>query len=477
MVRVKAFASEPNLRRLETRLSSLMAAFAFLASGCDGAVPPLDAAEQLPGGDTTNSLLSGNLAYSRPFENASRDDSDAFYSGNSFFTNPWVEGVSSTSARDGLGPLFNSRSCTGCHSRDGRGRPPLAGETVTGLLFRLSTGENSIESGPVPIPEYGGQLQPLAVDGVAPEGRVTIDYEIEERTYSDGETVELQRPRYTLVLDGFGAPTGDVAFSPRVAPSMIGMGLLENILESDVLALADPDDTDGDGISGRTQMTFSDARDSMQLGRFGWKAEKPTVRDQSAGAFAGDMGLTSGLVPRDDCTESQQSCLDSQSQVEAEVSDRVLDRVVTYSSMLAPPARPQYDTPELLEGRRHFYEVGCQSCHIPSFRTGTDHEISAVNDQLIWPYTDLLLHDMGEDLADHRPTWAADGLEWRTPPLWGLHALRAVNNHEQLLHDGRADGVEEAILWHGGEATQSREQFEALTANARAELVSFVESL
>lgn len=448
----------------------------FGGAGCGVAVPELSPAEQRPGGDATNTLLSGNLAYSRPFENAERADADAFFSGNSFFTSPWVEGVSSTSARDGLGPLFNARACAGCHQRDGRGRPPEPGESVTGMLFRLSTGALDATGAPQALEHYGGQLQPLSVDEAMAEGEVAIAYDEETFTYPDGERATLLRPRYEVTLSGYG-PEDSFAFSPRVAPAMIGMALLENIPADRLQSLADPDDDDGDGVSGRLQNVFSERLQRMAIGRFGWKAEKATVADQTAGAFAGDMGLTSPLSLVDDCTSSQAACLEAQSQTEPEVSERVLSRVIMYSSILAPPAREIWDTEELVAGRRRFYEVGCASCHVPSHVTGPAHAISAANNQRIWPYTDLLLHDMGDDLSDQRPTWSATGNEWRTPPLWGLHALEAVNGHNRLLHDGRARGVEEAILWHGGEGESAKEAFARLPQSERVSLVRFVESL
>ncbi len=458
------------------RLLLSWALAAGLGAGCLPGVPELDESEWLPGGDATNTFTLGNLAYSQPYENADRDDEDAFYSGNSFFTSAWVQGVSSTSARDGLGPLFNARSCAACHLRDGRGRPPVGDEEVTGFLVRLSTGRTTTHGAPEAHAVYGGQLQNLAAGDVPAEGTVTIEYENQPFAYADGQRVVLKAPRYELAFTGYGDVDEPVAMSPRVAPAVIGLALLEAIPEAQLEQWADPDDEDGDGISGRVARVWSAEHGEMQVGRFGWKAEQPSVRDQNAGAFAGDMGLTSYVRPGDDCTSAQGPCLEAQSEDEPDVSDHVFNRVATYASLCAPPARETWSSEEILEGRRHFYEVGCTGCHVPQVTTGA-HDISAAQDQRIWPYTDLLLHDMGDDLSDHRPTFSASGNEWRTPPLWGLSALPGVNGHMRLLHDGRADGVEEAILWHGGEARAARDNFAQLTAEQRARLVSFVESL
>jgi CxxC motif-containing protein (DUF1111 family) len=255
------------------------------------------------------------------------------------------------------------------------------------------------------------------------------------------------------------------------------LGLLEAIAEEQLLELSDPDDVNGDGISGRINRVWDVSAQTEAVGRFGWKAEQPSVRQQSAGAFLGDIGVTSSLFPNAECTAAQLDCQQAPSGGEPELSDRLLDRVERYSQLLAVPARLRYVEPGVLRGKEQFDQLGCAACHVPSHQTSPDAELEEVANQRIWPYTDLLLHDMGEDLSDHRPSFAAQGNEWRTPPLWGIGSYPAVNGHDRLLHDGRARGVAEAILWHGGEAESSKQGFLEASRSAREDLVEFVESL
>jgi CxxC motif-containing protein (DUF1111 family) len=265
---------------------------------------------------------------------------------------------------------------------------------------------------------------------------------------------------------------------------MIGLGLLEAIPESAIRANADPEDVDGDGISGRAQEVWSIADDAVRLGRFGWKAGSPTVAQQSAEASAGDMGLSTSLVrlPSGDCTDAQSVCRNapngnSPGLEDPELSDQLFDLLVFYAQNLAVPGRPDAKDARVLQGKAKFNEIGCSSCHVPSFTTGQVKGQPHLSGQRIWPYTDLLLHDMGEGLADHRPEGVANGLEWRTPPLWGIGATEAVSGHTYFLHDGRARNVEEAILWHGGEAQAARDAYAGLDKADRDALLAFVNSL
>ena len=285
-------------------------------------------------------------------------------------------------------------------------------------------------------------------------------------------------PAYTFVDLAFGELADDVLISARVAPHMVGLGLLEAIPEAALLELADPDDADGDGISGRINRVWDVASETHVVGRFGWKAEQPSVRQQVAGAFLGDMGITTPVFGSQDCTAAQTDCLAARDGGEGgpEIDPETFDKVVIYSSLLAVPGRRLADDAEVLRGKALFGEMGCAGCHTPSHRTGP-HPLPEVSDQLIWPYTDLLLHDMGPELSDGRPVFDAEGSEWRTPPLWGIGLFEAVNDHQQLLHDGRARGVAEAILWHGGEAEAAREAFRTATVAERDAVVRFVNSL
>jgi CxxC motif-containing protein (DUF1111 family) len=412
-----------------------------------------------------------------PAENATAEHESAFFSGNSFFNDNWVEAPSSTTARDGLGPLFNARSCGSCHFKDGRGRPPLGpDEGFVGLLLRLSVPGGGEHGEPTPEPTYGGQLQPYSIGGIPPEGRPSVTYEPIPGTYADGEPYELLRPSYAITELSSGPMQDDTELSPRVAPAMIGLGLLEAIPLARLEQLADPDDADGDGISGRINRVWDVRAGDLAAGRFGWKAEQPTVLQQSAGAFNGDIGITSSLFLAGDCTKAE-PCNDATNGGEPEIDDALLERVGIYSRLLAVPFRTRWKGGELEAGRALFHQTGCASCHAPSHTTGDYAELPELENQRIWPYTDLLLHDLGDALGDARPSFAAEGNEWRTPPLWGLRLYPIVNDHDRLLHDGRARGVAEAILWHGGEAEASREAFRNLNGDERALLIGFVESL
>lgn len=453
------------------------AAFALACGQPEVSGSQPDPAERLPGGETTNTLLLGSNAFTRPASNITPEHEADFHTGNSFFSQAWVQAPASTEARDGLGPLFNARACSACHFKDGRGSPPLEeDEEFLGILLRLSV--PGAESGEAPLedPDYGGQLQPFAIDGVEPEGKPRVTYEERVERYADGEEYTLLSPNFEVLEPAYGALANDLLISARVAPVVIGLGLLEAIPEDRLRELADPDDADGDGISGRPNRVPDVVTGEISVGRFGWKAEQPSVKQQAAGAFLGDMGITTSLFSQQDCTEAQVECEGAIAGGEPEITDELLDKVVLYSALLAVPVRSAWDEPEVLEGRKLFGAIGCDGCHVPRHVT-RDHELQELSGQVIFPYTDLLLHDMGRGLSDERPSFDAEGSEWRTPPLWGLGRLRDVNGHDRLLHDGRARGVAEAVLWHGGEAESSREAFRTLSRAERDALIRFVESL
>ena len=434
-----------------------------------------------PGGATTTQFQDEN-AFSQPATNLDFEGRMNFSIGNSFFRNPWVAAPATTDARDGLGPLFNTNSCQGCHIKDGRGHPPLPGQAqAVSTLIRLSipeSEENSrgISEGVVAEPTYGDQLQDFSVAGVEPEARINWDYEYSEVTLANGRVVELRKPIIELSHFAYGPMHPDTLYSARVAPAMIGLGLLEAIPEENILAIADPSDTNEDGISGRPNRVWDAVAEQLTLGRFGWKASKPTVEQQSAGAFFGDLGITSKFSPSESCMPAQQGCLQAPNGGNPELSDEILEMVSFYSSTLAVPARPNANQPEVLAGQDVFMEVGCDSCHTPSWQTGEGSN-PALSNQTIYPYTDLLLHDMGEGLADQRADFEATGSEWRTPPLWGLGSYQVVNGHTQFLHDGRARNALEAILWHGGEASAAKDKVVNLSEDKLNSLLHFLDSL
>lgn len=446
-----------------------------LGTACDDGPAP-EPGEELAGGDTTVFDATPN-AFSLSARNMSFERRQRFVVGNSFFNKNWVTAPASTDGRDGLGPTFNARSCSTCHFRDGRGRPPAADEPFTALLLRLSLPGADPLGGPLGVPLYGDQLQPFAIEGVPGEAVPKVRYTERPGAFADGEPYSLRAPTYTFDQPAFGPLPPDLLVSPRVAPAMIGLGLLEAIPEADLLAREDPDDRDGDGISGRANRVWDVAAGAPAVGRFGWKANQPSVRQQTAGAFHGDMGITSSLFPEENCPMGQAACLAAPTGGAPEIADDLLADVVLYSETLAVPARRDVGDPTVLRGRQLFHDAGCADCHVPRHVTAADAALPEVRGQTIWPYTDLLLHDLGDGLADGRPDFAADGREWRTPPLWGIGLVDTVNGHTEFLHDGRARSLLEAILWHGGEAEAAQQAVVALPKPDREALLVFLESL
>ncbi len=450
-----------------------------------GELAPADLTAIASGGETTAFNTTRN-AFSLPLRNLSTTERRTFQVGDSFFTQNWVSAPASTTARDGLGPTFNAQSCSSCHARDGRARPPLdANDPERGLLLQLSLPEefrsryapDQPPGSPIPEPVYGTQLQDRAIQGQLAEGALRVRYTEVQGVYGDGEPYTLLQPTYEAVDLAFGPLHDAVLTSPRIAPTVFGAGLLEAIAEADIRAGADPDDAEGDGVSGRTNNVWDEATGTFSLGRFGWKASTPSVRQQAAAAFHADIGITSSLFAAENCPPAQAACAGAPTGADAagevEIPDDRLDKVAFYNRTLAPPAAREPSEHE--RGAALFLAAGCHSCHTPSFETGP-HPIAALSGQTIWPYTDLLLHDMGEGLADGRPVFDASGSEWRTPPLWGIGLLVTVSGHTRLLHDGRARGVAEAVLWHGGEANGAREAFRELSAEERQALIDFIRS-
>ena len=437
--------------------------------------------ERRSGGAATSFATPNRDAFSHPSANMSFERRLDFEVGDGVFVKIWVSSPSSTRSSDGLGPLFNARSCQSCHVKDGRGRPPAPGDLATSMVLRLAAGPD----GQQPDPVYGSQLQNRSVQGVPAEGRMTVEWEEIPVLLAGGSTVSLRRPRYGVTDPGYGPPAPDLRVSPRTAPAMIGVGLLEAVPENDILALADPDDRNGDGISGRPNRVWSDEHERLMLGRFGWKAGQPTVVQQAAAAFHNDIGISTPLypIPHGDCTDAQTACLDAPHGdgdnhiAGAEAREVLFDVLTFYARNLAVPARRDVDDPEVLHGKRLFYEAGCTACHTPKFVTRRDSLGPEQSFQLIWPYTDLLLHDMGPGLSDDKPEGEATGREWRTAPLWGIGLTHTVNGHRLFLHDGRARGLLEAVLWHGGEAENAKRTVVRMTDGEREALLAFLRSL
>ncbi|WP_428467558.1 di-heme oxidoredictase family protein [Photobacterium minamisatsumaniensis] len=436
------------------------------------------------GGNTTV-RKSGPNAFSLPAANLPLSKRLDFSVGNSFFRNPWVQAPATTDARDGLGPLFNTNGCQNCHIKDGRGHPPESGDSnAVSMLVRLSipavTDEQKraiITDGVIPDPIYGGQLQDFALSGAKPEGQIAITYQELAVTFADGEVVMLRKPTLKITDLNYGPIHPDAMMSARVAPPMIGLGLLEQIPEETLIEMASHQLTEGKGVTGKINKVWDVEQQKLVAGRFGWKAGQPNLMQQNAAAFNGDLGLTSHLFPVENCTSMQTICQELPNGGDIEVSQNVLTFVEFYSRHLAVPARRNIDDPQVQKGEVLFEDVGCKSCHQTQLKTAANTALPALSEQLINPYTDLLLHDMGEGLADDRGEYLANGREWRTAPLWGLGYTKEVNGHTTLLHDGRARTVMEAVLWHGGEAQPSRDKVLALSKDNRDALIAFLGSL
>ena len=461
----------PRAQRTAFGASGLLALTLLAAclSRPDAEAPPLRAPLELD--DATVN------AFSLPLPGLAAAERKSFFVGNSFFNQNWVSAPSSIKSRDGLGPLFNARSCSACHFKDGRGRPPEAGELPQSMLVRISRPGRGEHGAPVPDSHYGDQLQGEAIGGVRREAEVRVRYRELAGAFADGEPYSLRAPELTLDALGHGPLADGLMTSARVAPALVGLGLLEAVPEAALRQREDPDDRDGDGVSGRASHVPSTAHARVELGRFGWKAEQPSVLDQTAAAFVGDMGITSALLPNENHTAWQKDCLERASGGTPELTAQVLESVVLYVRTLAVPSRRAPGEPDVQRGERLFEQLGCVACHAPSLTTSKTAEPVELAERTIHPYTDLLLHDLGEPLSDHRPSFSADGAEWRTAPLWGIGLLERVNGHSFLLHDGRARGLREAILWHGGEAEKAKRAFVRLSQRDRAALLAFLESL
>ncbi|MFN8247660.1 MAG: di-heme oxidoredictase family protein [Ferruginibacter sp.] len=372
----------------------------------------------------------------------------------------------------GLGPVFSNVSCISCHHNDGKGNP-TAGLVNSSLLMRLSIPGVDEHGGPLPVYGFGGQLQDVSVFGQVPEAKVNITYTEQTITFPDGSVAQLRNPTYNLVNPYLPLPA-NLLTSPRMAPPFFGLGLLQNIPESTMLALADEQDTNADGISGRVNHVWDPSLHKMMLGRFGLKANTATILTQVAAAYNQDMGITNYLFPKESCFGQLQA--DAYSD-DPELPDSILNAAAFYIKTLAVPARRNVTDAEILQGERIFNQINCSGCHIPTLQTGVEVNFPALSNQRIHPYTDLLLHDMGPGLADNRPDFTASGTEWKTPALWGIGLFERTNGTPFYLHDGRARTIQEAILWHGGEAATARTAFYNLSTHDRNALIKFIRSL
>jgi CxxC motif-containing protein (DUF1111 family) len=430
---------------------------------------PFQRAHTALSGGATTVFDATATAFGHPAPNLSGANAELHETGDEEFSAVFVPAPAAENA--GLGPVFDNVSCEACHLGDGRGRPPEDGVSFSSLLFRSSVAGFGGHGGPKSVPGFGGQLQLRANAGMTPEVRALVSYVESKGTFADGTEYRLQVPQYTLT-GGYLALPAAFLFSPRVAPAVFGLGLLEAVPEEEIREMAYQRERHN-GISGRPNYVWDERRQRRAIGRFGWKANAPNLVQQTAGAYNGDMGVTSSLFPAESCEGQYPDCAPHA----PEVSDETVAAVAFYTRTLGVPARRNLDDPKTQQGERLFDAMGCDGCHAPTLRTGVLRGIPEVSNQTIHPYTDLLLHDMGPALADGRPDFLASGSEWRTAPLWGIGLVSTVNGHTNFMHDGRARSLLEAVLWHGGEAKEARDRVLRLSAPQREALVAFLGSL
>ena len=466
---------------LRVRLSACLLAFSVAAalSSCsksEGEPTQASAADDPNAGGAATVQSAGSNAYSLPAPNLKVTSLQQHIAGDAKFEQRFVTGIAAVGG--GLGPLFINANCTACHVRDGRGAAPLNATDPVQMLFRLSLPGQDAHGGPLPAPDFGDQLQNRAIVGTDPEGQLSISYVEQLRTLVDGLAVSLRQPTYSITAPYMTLPAG-LLISPRVAPPVFGLGLLESVAEADILALADENDANGDGISGRPNYVWDVAAQATRLGRFGWKANQPNLRQQTAAAYNGDMGITTSLFPLEPAAgQSQAGNVPPGTTPATDLPDADLAKTTFYMQTLGVPARRDVATDQVKAGKALFITAKCASCHVPRLTTSTRTGLpSEMGGQTIYPYSDLLLHDMGAGLADNRPDFRATGQEWRTPPLWGIGLSEVVNGHSTFLHDGRARSLTEAIMWHGGEGAASAQAVQQMSTADRTRLLAFLKSL
>ena len=434
------------------------------------AVAEEDMNEWYSGGKQTV-FVSGSGAFGQPFSGLTAEKGNMHGFGDGAFGATFNS--DRTQLNYGLGPIFNNQSCSSCHIADGRGKSPNAGEALSSLLIRISVPGEGPYGGPNPVPGFGGQLQQRGIFGVLAEAGVNVSYTENTYQFADGEPYKLREPQFSIVNPYMPMPAG-VMTSPRMATPIFGLGLLESIEESAILSKADENDADGDGISGKPNYVYDVLSKSTKLGRFGWKATQPSIIQQSAGAYVEDMGVTNMIFSQESAYGQSQGGSPGKTH---ELGDSTLYAVAYYIKTLAVPGRRNAGDATVMSGKKIFTGIGCAKCHTPMQVTATDMVFPEVSNQVIYPYTDLLLHDMGSGLADNRPDFKATGSEWRTSPLWGIGLTNIVNAHNNFLHDGRARSLTEAIMWHGGEAESAKNNFKNLSKAERSAVLKFLSSL
>ncbi len=475
-----------------------MSCIAPLSARISGWVVALSTTAWLQAGlastDALPPKIEPNAVYMQPMARLSADDERQFRAGETMFRTVWLVFPAMPVQNNwqymrprggyawGLGPTFIANSCMACHVQAGRGKTvDRPNSTVFQQLLRVSLPGTDAHGGPLPHPHYGAQLQ--VFDAISAdrqqvrqgEADVFVDWLPETVTLPDGDRIELRRPKVRIESLSFGPLGDEVLTSLRNAPSIFGLGYLESVSEEDILQIAAAQKAAG--LNGRPNYVRDDIRQRTALGRFGWKANQPGVRQQVAAALLNDMGITSSLYPHQNCPPVQTFCKKAPPGDTAELFADEFDDLTFWVQALDAPPRRDRERADLRRGEQLFEQARCAQCHLPQMKAGADAPFPALAGRVFHPYTDLLLHDMGAALADGRPDFRAGARDWRTAPLWGIGLSPQVNGSVNLLHDGRARNVAEAILWHGGEAQPARDAFARLSRAERDALVAFVNSL
>lgn len=435
-----------------------------------------------------------NAVYMQPAEQLTPEQGERFRAGENAFLTTWIVFPQLTNPNWdyassgvpmmewGLGPTFLASSCAACHVQAGRGRTTeVKNSTTFQQLLRLSLPGSTEHGEPKPHPHYGNQLQVFDVlvkdknHIRSGEGDLYVDWQKVNVSLADGTTVELREPKIRVENLNFGPLGDDVMTSLRNAPPIFGLGYFQAVSDEDILAMAKAQKAMN--LNGRVNHVRDDIHRKTTIGRFGWKANQPGVRQQIAAAFHGDMGVTSSVYPYQNCPPAQQACKKMIPGDKVELREQMLDDLTFFITALNAPEQRDRNLPSVQRGEKLFAQAKCAGCHVPELRTGEFPALPQLSNRRFRPYTDMLIHDMGEGLADGRPDFEATGRDWRTAPLWGIGLSQQVNGSPNLLHDGRARNVLEAILWHGGEAQASRDQFSRFSKEERDDLIAFVNSL
>lgn len=413
-------------------------------------------------------------AFASPIPALSLSKMRQFTGGRHLFRRSWTSAPSSVKSLDGLGPVFNRVSCSGCHVKDGRGRPPEDGAKFKSMVIKLSLNKNNSI---LPDPNYGFQLNDKSILGVPYEGKAQIQFSTKTVFFDDKSKVELSVPSYSFHSLSFGPFNPETKYSGRVAPAVFGLGLIEAIKEEDIIKNEDVFDVNNDNISGRAHYIIDVPSKKTILGRFGWKATRGTLLHHITGAAFQDMGLTSSFFLKQNCTNIQKKCSEQINGGVPEISDKQINMLQLYMQTLAVPRQRNPDNKDIIQGNKLFKNIGCETCHISTYKTGKHKDHIELSNRVIKPYSDFLLHDMGPGLDDELKEGSAISYEWKTPPLWGIGLVKMVNKHTRFLHDGRARSIEEAILWHEGESLSSKNKYLSLNAEERSKVLKFLNSL